>query len=762
MTNILFLVEGMKCAACSSNVENIVSKIDGVKNCSVNLLTKKLFVSIDDKIDIKNLNANIINAVSKAGYPIRHIDEQNMDYAQKKLQRENQRIQKILDLKKKKKIIILNICLAIPLMFFSMAPMFISTMQQKINPVFLCLIQMVLCIMILFNAKHLFVSGIKSLLHFRPNMDSLVTVGAISSFLYSFVLSILIIKNYAEGLPYNNYHLYYEGAGVVVTLIMFGKYIEEKSRQKTSEAIEKLSQLAPDTVMLLDDDGNSTKVSIDKIKIEQKILVQPGDIIPLDGIVIKGSSSVDESMLTGESIPIEKNVGDDVTGGSINLDGLLVICVKKVGGETMLSKIINMIENAQMKKAPVANIADKVALYFVPIVFIIAILTALIWIILGYPISFILKTSVSVLVIACPCSLGLATPAAIMVATGTGARKGILFKSGESIEKIANVTKAVFDKTGTITYGKPELCEIKKINDEFEFDENTILAMVASVEKNSKHPGALAIVKEAEKRNLAFYDVKAFAENSGRGVRGFISVDEKTKLMIFCGNKKYINEICDLSGTKIELPQVKGAMAIYVAINEKLCYAFFAKDKIKEESISLIKDLEQMNIKSVLLSGDSKTAVEEIATSCGIELQNTYSEILPHEKAEVIERLQKNGDKILMTGDGINDAPPLATAYVGLAVGSGSDIAKETGDIVLLNSNIKTVASAIKLGRRTMKIIKQNLFWAFCYNCLGIPIAAGVLYPTFGILLNPMIAGIAMSLSSICVVSNALRLKKDL
>lgn len=773
MTNIYFIVEGMKCAACSANVENIISKVSKVESCSVNLLTKKVFVTLDSEYDfseVEKISGDISNEVLKAGYKISRLEEKNNNYEEKKLERALAKKEKLLELADKKKKVIINICLAVPLMFLSMGGMFIPCLKENLNPLLSALVQMVLTLMILINSKHLFVSGTKSLLHFRPNMDSLVTVGSLSSFIYSFVLTVILAKNFLQqgdaAFLVEDFHLYYEGAGIVVTLIMLGKVIEESSRAKTSAAIEKLSELAPETALRfsgknLETKGEAKETGIAEIQVDDLLLVKPGDTIPLDSIVVEGISSVDESMLTGESLPVEKTVGKNVTGGSLNLDGVLVIKVLKTGGDTMLSKIIDMIEDAQMKKAPVANIADKVALVFVPTVFIIAIITALTWAILGADFSFVLKTAVSVLVIACPCSLGLATPAAIMVATGTGAKNGILFKSGEAIEKVASVTTAVFDKTGTITFGKPEVCEIQRLDNNCQFDENMILQIVASIEKNSKHPAAKAIINEAEKRNLLSLPVKAFTEVSGRGVRGFVEFAAGKNVMAFCGNGKFMKDVCEDS-EKISLPEMEGAMALYVALNGKLSYAIFAKDKVKPESVSLVKQLNEMNIQSILLTGDSRSAAKQASDFCGIKSENVYAEVLPHEKADVIDKLQKSGKKVLMTGDGINDAPPLAKAFVGIAVGTGSDIAKETGDIVLLNPNVNAVTTTIKLGKRTMRIIKQNLFWAFCYNSLGIPIAAGVLYPAFGILLNPMIAGLAMSLSSICVVSNALRLRKNL
>lgn len=773
MTNIYFKVEGMKCAACSANVENIVSKISKVESCSVNLLTKKLFVTLDsnyDSSELEKISADILNGVMKAGYKISRLEENNNNYEERKLERELAKKKRLVELAEKKRKVMINIFLAIPLMFLSMGGMFIPYLKENLNPLLSAFAQMTLTLIILINSKHLFVSGTKSLFHFRPNMDSLVTVGAMSSFFYSLALTINLFQNFLQqgdaAFLVKDFHLYYEGAGVVVTLIMLGKFIEERSRAKTSAAIEKLSELAPETALRfsgknLETKGDVKEVSVDEIQVDDLLLVKPGDIIPLDSIVVDGTSSVDESMLTGESLPVEKSVGKNVTGGSLNLDGMLIIKVLKTGGETMLSKIIDMIEDAQMKKAPVANIADKVALVFVPIVFGIAIITAVVWTIVGEDLSFILKTAVSVLVIACPCSLGLATPAAIMVATGTGARNGILFKSGEAIEKLSSVNTAVFDKTGTITFGKPEVCEIKKIDENCIYDENTILQIVASIEKNSKHPAAKAIVTEAEKRNLSLLPVKAFAEVSGRGVRGFVEIATGENVMAFCGNGKFMEDVCE-EMENISLPEVEGSMALYVALNGKLSYGVFAKDKVRPESISLIEELSEMKIQSFLLTGDSKSAANQAAEFCGIKSENVYAEVLPQEKANVIDSLQKKGNKVLMTGDGINDAPPLAKAFVGIAVGTGSDIAKETGDIVLLNPDVKAVATTIKLGKRTMKIIKQNLFWAFCYNTLGIPIAAGVLYPALGILLNPMVAGLAMSLSSICVVSNALRLRKNL
>ena len=627
------------------------------------------------------------------------------------------------------------------------------------------LTQLLLTIPILWFGKKFFVNGFKSLFHLNPNMDSLVAIGSAASFIYSLVMTYMIPLN-----SHYVHNLYFESAAVVITLIMFGKYLEGLSKVKTKGAIRKLMELSPDEANLLD----GTRVPTKSLKIDDVVLVKPGKKIPLDGVVIKGNSGVDEAMITGESIPVEKGEGDNVIGGSINVNGVLYVKITKVGKDTTLAKIIKFVEDAQGKKAPISKLADKVAGVFVPAVICIAIVAAVIWLILGKDLAFVLKIFTSVLVIACPCSLGLATPTAIMVGTGLGASSGILIRNGEILEIAHKVDTVVLDKTGTITEGKPSVREIFAED----ITEEKLIKIAAAVESVSEHPLGKAVIDKVLDISETTctenacgivnygYEVLAFTNHSGMGVESDIrangeALDNVATMKVLVGNRKLMSKfniaISKPFEEKMAIYEMEGQTPLLVAIDGCLKGIISVADTIKETSKEAIAIMKESGLYVVMLTGDNKGAAGAIGKQAGVD--EIVAEVLPEDKAGVIAKLQTEGRKVMMVGDGINDAPALTQADVGCAIGNGSDIAIEAGDIVLMKSDLLDVPAAIRLSRLTIINIKENLFWAFLYNSIGLPIAAGVLYSVNGLLLNPMLGGLAMSLSSVCVVSNALRLK---
>ena len=627
------------------------------------------------------------------------------------------------------------------------------------------LTQLLLTIPILWFGKKFFVNGFKSLFHLNPNMDSLVAIGSAASFIYSLVMTYMIPLN-----SHYVHNLYFESAAVVITLIMFGKYLEGLSKVKTKGAIRKLMELSPDEANLLD----GTRVPTKSLKIDDVVLVKPGEKIPLDGVVIKGNSGVDEAMITGESIPVEKGEGDNVIGGSINVNGVLYVKITKVGKDTTLAKIIKFVEAAQGKKAPISKLADKVAGVFVPAVICIAIVAAVIWLILGKDLAFVLKIFTSVLVIACPCSLGLATPTAIMVGTGLGASSGILIRNGEILEIAHKVDTVVLDKTGTITEGKPSVREIFAED----ITEEKLIKIAAAVESVSEHPLGKAVIDRVieasenicDKNACGIvnygYEVLAFTNHSGMGVESDIrangeALDNVATMKVLVGNRKLMSKfniaISKPFEEKMAIYEMEGQTPLLVAIDGCLKGIISVADTIKETSKEAIAIMKESGLYVVMLTGDNKGAAGAIGKQAGVD--EIVAEVLPEDKAGVIAKLQTEGRKVMMVGDGVNDAPALTQADVGCAIGNGSDIAIEAGDIVFMKSDLLDVPAAIRLSRLTITNIKENLFWAFLYNSIGLPIAAGVLYSVNGLILNPMLGGLAMSLSSVCVVSNALRLK---
>ena len=796
MLEEVYLIEGMSCAACSSAVERVTRKLEGVERSDVNLTTNKMIIYYDEsKVDTELIMAK----VKKAGFGISlfELDANDNDSKNVNLEdgnstntnktahksKENVYDKEEEALKNHKINLISAAVFTVILLYISMGPMLIeglpvpSIIDMHKYPSNYALTQLILTIPILWFGKKFFINGFKALYHLNPNMDSLVAIGSGASFLYSLVMTYLI--------PIDNHYvhnLFYESAAVVITLIMFGKYLEGMSKVKTKGAIRKLMELSPDEAFL--EDG--TKVATDSLKIGDVVLVKPGAKIPLDGVVVKGNSGVDEAMITGESIPVSKTEGDNVIGGSINVNGVLYVRITKIGEDTTLAKIIRFVEDAQGKKAPISKLADKVAGVFVPVVILIAIVAAIVWFVLGKDIAFVLKIFTSVLVIACPCSLGLATPTAIMVGTGVGASNGILIRNGEILEIAHKIDTVVLDKTGTITEGKPSVREIYTNG----MPDEDLLKLAATVEGVSEHPLAKAVIEKAMEYGESAcnigdkvkacgltkfgYNVVDFSNYSGMGVVAKIekigengSVEDELTSSDFAikevsvGNRKLLNtlsiRVMDTFDDNARLCEEKGQTPLFVAIDGKLEGIISVADTIKETSREAVALMKNAGLHVVMLTGDNKGAANAIGKEAGCD--EIIAEVLPEDKAGVVSKLQEEGRKVMMVGDGINDAPALTQADVGCAIGNGSDIAIEAGDIVLMKSDLLDVPAAIRLSRLTITNIKENLFWAFLYNSIGLPVAAGVLYSVNGLLLNPMLGGLAMSLSSVCVVTNALRLK---
>ncbi|NLL55754.1 MAG: copper-translocating P-type ATPase [Clostridiales bacterium] len=732
-------IGGMSCASCAATVERVTKKLDGVSLSQVNLATNKLTISYDESKVTPEL---IMEKVQKAGFSI--LVDSNKE--------KPKTIEKDKEAANERTNIIIAAVLTILLLYVSMGqmltkplplPRFISLNDSPSN---FALTQLLLTIPVMFLGRRFFINGYKALFRLNPNMDSLVAIGVSTSFIYSLVMTYMIAKS-----PQLAHQLYYESAAVIVALIMLGKYLESNSKRKTQSAIKKLMELAPDTAILVKSDGTQVETETKNIQVGNTVLIKPGAKVPLDGVVVSGQSGIDESMLTGESIPVEKAEGDNVIGGSVNYNGALYVRVTKVGGDTVLAKIIKFVEDAQGKKAPISKIADKVSGYFVPVVIGIAIISFIAWLIAGYGIYFALNIFTAVLVIACPCALGLATPTAIMVGTGLGASKGILIRSGEALEITHKVNAVVLDKTGTVTEGKPKVVEIITAD----FDKDELLKIAASVETVSEHPLAKAIVEKSSEKGVELYKIADFESLTGMGISA--KLDDGRQVMV--GNIKLLNESDIKIAWEQEMHDIanKGQTPVFVVVDNKVAGIIGIADKVKESSFGAIEKLKNDNVEVYLMTGDNKKTAEHIAKTVGID--NVFSEVMPQEKAFYVEKLQSQGNTVMMVGDGINDAPALIQADVGVAIGSGSDIAIESGDIVLMKSDLTDVHRAIKLSKHTIRNIKQNLFWAFFYNTIGIPIAAGALYTIAGMLLSPMLAAFAMSLSSVFVVGNALRLR---
>ena len=734
MKQEIYNISGMSCAACSSSVQRVVSRLDGVESCEVNLITGKMTVNFDET---KTGEPDFIKVVEKAGFGI----EANKPKAEEKQEKKE---------KSGLAPLIISAVLSAVLLYISMGQMLTDRfpvpffMNMLSSPWGFALTQLLLCIPVLFLGKKFFTSGIPLLFKGHPNMDSLVAVGAGASFIYSVVMTYMI--------PYDAHavhNLYYESVAVVITLVALGKHMERRSMKKTALAVQKLMELSPDTALVLRD-GKEYTVPTAEVGVGETLLVKPGAKIPLDGVVTQGDSSADEAMLTGESMPVLKTVGSEVIGGSINLNGVIYVKVTRVGGDTALSKIIKFVEDAQNKKAPISKTADKVAGVFVPVVILIALLSATAWLIAGKDISFALRVFTSVLVIACPCALGLATPTAVMVGTGLGASNGILIRNGEILEITHKVKAVIFDKTGTVTVGKPVVTDVITDN------ERLLLETALAVEALSDHPLAKAVTEYAKASGINTDIRPENTENiSGKGVSALLNGEE-----ILVGSLSLLKEngidTLEYENTA-QMLSIEGKSIIFTAVNKKAIGIIAVADSLKETSTEAFLRLQKLGVKTVLLSGDNKACAEYIGRS--LNADEIYSEVLPEQKALIVGKLRKKYGTVMMVGDGINDAPALTEADIGCAVASGSDIAIESADIVLMKSDPNDIPRAIRLSRLTITNIKENLFWAFCYNTVCIPIAAGLLYAFGGPLLSPMIAGLAMSLSSVFVVGNALRLR---
>jgi Cu+-exporting ATPase len=745
MKREVFLIDGMHCAACSSAVERVTRKLPGVVRSDVNLTTNKMTIEYDEGRVTPEL---ITGKVEKAGFHASLFIEGKHQLKAKTDENGEQKA-----FRREQNSIIAALVLSGILLYISMGVMILGVPLPDLfsldsHVINYAAIQMLLAIVIIFIGRRYYVSGFKALCHLNPNMDSLVAIGSFVAFLYSLVVFFMLSDK-----PELVHGLYFEASAIVVTLVSLGKHMEAGSKQKTMGAIRMLMELAPETAVIIQPDGTQREVPTKTLQAGDMVMVKPGVRIPLDSVVTEGISGVDESMLTGESIPVEKTLGSEVIGGSINQNGTLTIRITRTGEDTTLAKIIRFVEDAQGKKAPISKIADRVAGVFVPVVISLAVLSAVIWLIAGMDFSFIIKIFTAVLVIACPCAMGLATPTAIVVGTGLGAGNGILIRSGEALEITHAVDVAVLDKTGTVTKGKPKVTGI--IPGSMEQDE--LLSIAAVVEASSSHPLADAIINHAKALGLPrSLSVSDFENLPGRGISATLS-DGRT---VMIGNDKFMKENgakpAELENDYIRLAS-QGETPMLVTVDNVTAGIISVADSIKKTSPEAIRRMKALGLRVVLLTGDNKVAAEHIGREVGVD--EVIAEVLPKDKAMIVKSLQDQGNTVIMVGDGINDAPALVQADVGCAIGSGSDIAIESADIVLMKNDLMDVAKTVNLSRMTIRNIKQNLFWAFCYNTIGIPIAAGILYPAFHILLSPMIGALAMSLSSVCVVSNALRLR---
>lgn len=779
MKKVKFNIQGMTCSSCQAHVNKAVEKLDGVKSVNVNLLSNNMVVEYEEnKLD----NEKIISAVVDAGYGASTNSENKNVEDSKKVN--NSDI--IIGMKKR---LIISICFWIPLMIVAMHHMIFKLFNIPVpeiisnlfdgseNSITFALTQVLLLLPIMYVNRAYFINGFKKLFKRSPNMDSLVAIGSTAAIAYG-VYAIYMI---GYGLGHGNLELvdqfrmdlYFESAGTILTLITIGKYLETKSKGKTGDAISKLINLAPKTAIILKD-NKEIEVGINEISKDDIVIIKPGSSVPIDGVIIEGKSSIDQSSITGESIPVEKNIGDNVVSGTINKNGYLKVKATKVGEDTTLSQIIKLVEEASNSKAPISRLADKVSGVFVPIVISIAVLATIFWVFQGQSFEFALSIGIAVLVISCPCALGLATPVAIMVGTGKGAENGILFKSAESLELLHLVDTVVLDKTGTITRGKPKVVEIitnlqimqeSQIgNGKIKFvgninnniaSENNLLKIASSLEKNSEHPLAEALIQKAEENNIELENVEEFLAVSGRGVKGKIE-----GVKYYGGNLAFMKE--NNINTKDYDEKVKelssqGKICLYFAKENNLLGVIVVSDTVKPASKMAIENLKKQKKEVFMITGDNKLVAESIAKEVGIS--KVISEVLPQDKEKEVSKLQEAGKKVAFVGDGINDSPALAKADVGLAIGSGTDIAIESADVVLMKNSLLEVDTAIALSRSVIRNIKMNLFWAFFYNIIGIPVASGVFFLNFGLKLNPMIGATAMSLSSVCVVTNALRLR---
>ena len=740
-------VTGMSCAACVARVEKAVSAVDGVTSCAVSLLTNSMGVegSADSQV--------IIKAVEDAGYGASLKNSKAKNSQQNKEDSLQDR-----ETPKLKKRLIASVILLIPLMYVSMGHMMWNwpvPSFMKDNHVAMGLYQLLITGFIMVINQKFFISGFKGLLHRAPNMDTLVALGATASFGYSvyalFAMSGAVVLGDTDKVMYFMDQFYFESAATILTLITVGKTLEAYSKGKTTNALKALMKLSPKTAIVLKD-GKEVEVSVETVKVGDKFIVRPGSNIPVDGVVIEGESAVNEAALTGESVPVEKKAGDKVSAATINTSGYMVCQATRVGEDTTLAGIIQMVSEAASTKAPIAKIADKVSGIFVPVVILISIITFIAWMIAGQSLGYVICRAVSVLVISCPCALGLATPVAIMVGNGVGARKGILYKTSESLEQTGRAKYVVLDKTGTITEGKPYVVGLSSTEQN---GTSTLLQTAYNLEQQSEHPFAKAIVEYAEKQNLKAGVVEKFEAVSGKGVKAYFNGS-----WIFGGNKDFVIENCrglknEIQSFSQQIPQ--GVTPLYFASANQFLGTIHVADSIKADSAQAIAELKKLGLEVMMITGANKNTAEAIAKQAGIPYENIIAQVLPGDKANQIKKLQEKG-KVIMVGDGINDAPALTQADTGIAIGAGTDIAIDAADVVLMKNSLMDVVSAIRISKATIKNIHENLFWAFIYNSIGIPLAAGCFIKLLGWTLNPMFGAAAMGLSSFCVVTNALRL----
>ncbi len=725
-----FKISGMTCAACAARIERFVKKLDGVTDASVNFAAESLTAEYEG-LSVKDIEA----AVVKAGYAFA---DKN---AKAKMPHDKVMLIRLL----------LSLLFAVPLLVISMGHMIGMPLPNIIephhNPMNFALVQLALTVPVIIIGWKFFADGFRNLVRLSPNMDSLIALGATAALVYGFYAMYKI----GQGETEYAMHLYFESCTTILTLITLGKYLEARSRGKTDESVKKLMDLAPKTAFVMRGD-KELEVALSQVKVGDIVVSRSGESIAVDGEVIEGSAVVDESMLTGESVPVEKKVGDKVVGATLNKNGFIKYRSERVGEDTALSRIIKFVEEAQGSKAPIARLADVISAYFVPTVLALAVIASLGWLIAGESGEFCVTILISVLVIACPCALGLATPTAIMVGTGKGAENGILIKGGQPLEQACKVTTVVFDKTGTLTEGKPSLTDIAPYN----ISEEELVRLAAAAEQASGHPLSEAVVGYAAKKGIALPDAEDYTNLDGRGISASV-----------CGKRLFIGNIRLMNEEKIAVPEEfiqkaeriadMGRTPMYAGADGTFIGLFAAADTIKKESLNAVSELRRMGIKTVMLTGDNSRTAKAVAGE--LDIDSYIAEVLPEEKAEHIKKLQQAGEVVAMAGDGINDAVALTQADVGIAVGQGTDVAIECADIVLIKDDLRDVCKAIRLSKATIRNIRQNLFWAFGYNSLGIPVAMGVLHIFGGPLLNPMIAAAAMSLSSVSVVSNALRLK---
>ncbi|MCR0302175.1 heavy metal translocating P-type ATPase [[Clostridium] innocuum] len=746
-----FDITGMTCSACSARIEKNVSKLDGMKIVNVNLLKNSMSVEYDDQILTA---ADIVGRVEKTGYGAFLHNASTTTVNNKP--KEDIALKEFQEMKKR---LWISILFSVPLFYISMGHMFNWPLPEFLlgipNVMNFAFTQFLLLLPVMYVNRKYFKVGFKTLFQGAPNMDSLIALGSTAAAVYG----VYAIYKIGIGLGMQDMStihtfmmdLYFESAGMILTLITFGKFLEARAKGQTSEAISKLIDLAPKTA-LKSIAGKEIEIPIENVTTGDILIVKAGTSIPVDGVVVSGTGSVDESALTGESIPVEKNTGDNVIGATINKSGYFTMEALKVGEDTTLSQIVKLVDEATSSKAPIAKLADKVSGIFVPIVIVIALIATITWLVLGKDFEFALSIGISILVISCPCALGLATPTAIMVGTGKGAENGILIKSAEALETAHNISTVVLDKTGTVTEGKPIVTDIITHKD---ITENEFLHIVGSLEKLSEHPLAEAIIHKAESKEITFEPVEDFIQLQGEGICGLIN-----DVLYYAGNakmlKKYLHVENDLL-SKGERFALEGKTPLYVFSEDEVLGVVAIADTVKKTSKQAVTTLKELGVNVVMLTGDNAKTAEAIRQQ--VNINHVVSDVLPQDKERVIREYQGKGNIVAMVGDGINDAPALARADVGIAIGAGTDIAIESADIVLMKSDLLDVVTAIRLSKSVIRNIKQNLFWAFIYNAIGIPIAAGLFYTAWELKLNPMIGAGAMSLSSVCVVTNALRLK---